>query len=56
MEQTEREAVMREFRCGAIRILITTDLFANHIERQHLNFVINYELPNHAQHYRYRYD
>lgn len=55
MERTERETVMREFRSGASRMLITTDSLARDLDRQIMNTVINYDLPNHAQYYRNRY-
>merc|ERR1712137_1003528 len=34
MQQTEREMVMREFRSGSSRVLITTDLLARGIDVQ----------------------
>lgn len=36
---------MKEFRCGASRILITTDLLARGIDIQLVSLVINYDLP-----------
>lgn len=34
MEQIQREVVMRQFRSGAVRVLITTDLLARGIDVQ----------------------
>lgn len=42
MEQSERNLVMKEFRSGSSRVLITTDLLARGIDVQHVSLVINY--------------
>jgi len=36
---------MKEFRCGASRVLVTTDLLARGIDIQLVSLVINYDLP-----------
>ncbi|KAB0386370.1 hypothetical protein FD755_001326 [Muntiacus reevesi] len=44
MDQKERDVIMREFRSGSSRVLITTDL-ARGIDVQQLSLVINSDLP-----------
>jgi len=53
--QTEREAVMSEFRMGSIRVLITSDLLARGIDVQQNAVVINYDIPSHLETYIHRY-
>merc|ERR1711990_1077923 len=45
MDQKERDIIMREFRSGSSRVLITTDLLARGIDVQQVSLVINYDLP-----------
>ncbi len=45
MTMHEREVVMREFRSGSSRVLITTDILARGIDVQQVSLVINYDLP-----------
>ena len=45
MDQRERDIIMREFRSGSSRVLITTDLLARGIDVQQVSLVINYDLP-----------
>jgi translation initiation factor 4A len=45
MEQGQREVIMKEFRSGSSRVLITTDLLARGIDVQQVSLVINYDLP-----------
>ena len=54
MEQAERETKMKEFRTGATRVLITTDLLARGIDVQQVGLVINYELPTRKEQYIHR--
>ena len=54
MEQKEREIIMREFRSGSSRILITTDLLARGIDVQQVSLVINYDLPTNRENYIHR--
>ena len=54
MEQTERNLVMTQFRKGAARVLITTDLLARGIDVQQVELVINYELPSRKENYIHR--
>merc|ERR1711934_107290 len=54
MEQKERELIMREFRSGSSRVLITTDLLARGIDVQQVSLVINYDLPKDRENYIHR--
>lgn len=55
MSQQEREVIMREFRTGSSRVLITTDLLARGIDVQQVSLVINYDLPNNRENYIHRW-
>jgi ATP-dependent RNA helicase DeaD len=52
--QTERDKVMRMFRKGRARILITTDVSARGIDVEDLSFVIHYQLPEKNEYYTHR--
>jgi translation initiation factor 4A len=54
MEQADRAKVMKEFRSGASRVLITTDLLARGIDVQQVSLVINYDLPTNKENYIHR--
>jgi len=54
MEQRERDVIMREFRTGSSRVLITTDLLARGIDVQQVSLVINYDLPTQHENYIHR--
>ena len=54
MEQSQRELVLREFRDGVSRVLITTDLLARGIDVQGVSLVINYDLPPQRENYIHR--
>merc|ERR1712203_1315326 len=54
MEQKERDVIMREFRTGSSRVLITTDLLARGIDVQQVSLVINYDLPSNRENYIHR--
>lgn len=56
MEQRERDVIMRQFRTGSSRVLITTDLLARGIDVQQVSLVINYDLPSNRENYIHRYD
>lgn len=43
--QKDREAALRNFKNGKLRVLVATDLLSRGIDIQFLPFVINYELP-----------
>ena len=55
MEQKERDVIMRQFRSGSSRVLITTDLLARGIDVQQVSLVINYDLPTNRESYIHRY-
>jgi len=54
MDQKERDIIMREFRSGSSRVLITTDLLARGIDVQQVSLVINYDLPSNRENYIHR--
>lgn len=55
MEQRDRELIMKQFRSGSSRVLITTDLLARGIDVQQVSLVINYDLPSNRENYIHRY-
>jgi translation initiation factor 4A len=54
MGAPEREVIMKEFRSGSSRVLITTDLLARGIDVQQVSLVINYDLPANRENYIHR--
>lgn len=54
MDQRERDLIMRQFRSGSSRVLITTDLLARGIDVQQVSLVINYDLPSNRENYIHR--
>merc|ERR1712218_649371 len=54
LNQQERDLVMREFRSGSSRVLISTDLLARGIDVQQVSLVINYDLPKEMENYLHR--
>lgn len=54
MPQEKRTEVMKEFREGASRILISTDLLARGIDVHQVGLVINFELPPKKENYIHR--
>merc|ERR1711935_1202682 len=54
MDQKERDIIMREFRTGSSRVLITTDLLARGIDVQQVSLVINFDLPTNRENYIHR--
>merc|ERR1712083_713969 len=54
MEMQDRQLIMREFRSGSSRVLITTDLLARGIDVQQVSLVINYDLPTNRENYIHR--
>jgi translation initiation factor 4A len=51
MDQKQRGLLMKEFRTGSTRVLITTDLLARGIDVQQVSLVINYDLPTNRENY-----
>ncbi|KIO29148.1 hypothetical protein M407DRAFT_21717 [Tulasnella calospora MUT 4182] len=54
MEQEQREILMKEFRSGSSRVLITTDLLPRGIDVQQVSLVINYDMPRKSENYIHR--
>ena len=54
MTQSERDVIMKEFRSGSSRVLITTDLLARGIDVQQVSLVINYDIPSNRENYIHR--
>lgn len=54
MPQEKRDLIMKEFRTGCSRVLITTDLMARGIDVQQVSLVINYDLPKDREKYIHR--
>jgi len=54
LDQKERDLIMREFRSGSSRILISTDLLARGIDVQQVSLVINFDLPASLENYLHR--
>merc|ERR1712127_8102 len=54
MTGPERELIMKEFRSGSSRVLITTDLLARGIDVQQVSLVIDYDLPGNRENYIHR--
>lgn len=54
MTGQERELIMKQFRSGSSRVLITTDLLARGIDVQQVSLVINYDLPPNRENYIHR--
>merc|ERR1739844_450336 len=54
MDQNQRDIIMREFRSGSSRVLITTDLLARGIDVQQVSLVINFDLPTNRENYIHR--
>ena len=54
MSQEERNRIMKDFRDGSCRVLISTDLLSRGIDVQQVSVVINYDLPNNIESYIHR--
>jgi translation initiation factor 4A len=54
MTGEERTEIMRSFRKGETRVLISTDLTARGIDVQQVSLVINYDLPKSIENYIHR--
>lgn len=54
LPQQQRDTIMKEFRTGSSRILISTDLLARGIDVQQVSLVINYDLPTNKENYIHR--
>jgi len=54
MDQKERDEIMKQFRSGNSRILISTDLLSRGIDVQQTSLVINYDMPKYHENYTHR--
>ena len=54
MNQSERNTVLKEFRDGKSRVLISTDLLSRGIDIQQISIVINYDVPKNVDNYIHR--
>ena len=54
MDQRERDLIMREFRSGSSRVLITTDLLDRGSDVPQVSLVINYDFPANRENYIHR--
>lgn len=53
-EQKDRLTVMEQFRSGAVKVLIATDVSARGIDIPDVDFVVNYDLPDVPENYVHR--
>ena len=54
MPQAERNDIMKNFRLGKVRILISTDIISRGIDVQQVSIVINYDIPRYREVYIHR--
>tara|TARA_B100000963_G_scaffold360282_1_gene390570 strand:- start:1481 stop:2752 length:1272 start_codon:yes stop_codon:yes gene_type:complete len=54
MTQEDRNTIVREFRDGVFRVLITTDLLSRGLDIQQISLVINYDMPKDTEVYLHR--
>jgi len=54
LPQEERDRVMKEFRVGSSRVLISTDLLARGIDVYQVSLVINFDMPKQKETYIHR--
>lgn len=54
LEQRDRDRVMALFRNESVKILVATDVAARGLDIDHLDLVINYDFPLHAETYTHR--
>lgn len=54
MTPLERSDIMKEFRSGKTRILLSTDLLSRGIDIQQISVVVNYDIPKNMANYLHR--
>eukprot|EP00758_Cryptobia_borreli_P017755 Tbor_TRINITY_DN6220_c0_g4::TRINITY_DN6220_c0_g4_i2::g.1796::m.1796/K13025/EIF4A3, FAL1; ATP-dependent RNA helicase len=54
MTQEERNEIMKKFRAGESRVLVTTDVWARGIDVEQISVVVNYDLPLNRELYIHR--
>lgn len=52
--QNARQAALKQFKNGQVRVLVATDIAARGIDVDNVSHVINFELPNEAESYVHR--
>ncbi|KAH9496830.1 putative ATP-dependent RNA helicase ddx43 [Bulinus truncatus] len=53
-EQCDRETALEEFRSGAVRILVATDVASRGLDVKDITHVVNYDFPSHIEEYVHR--
>ncbi|MCB0480575.1 MAG: DEAD/DEAH box helicase [Flavobacteriales bacterium] len=53
-EQIEREGVLKNFKTGAVKVLIATDVSARGIDIPNVEYVVNYDIPEKPENYVHR--
>jgi superfamily II DNA/RNA helicase len=54
LDQSQRDAIMHEFKNGRINILVATDIVARGIDIDDIRLVINYDVPHDSEDYVHR--
>lgn len=54
LDQSQRKAIMHEFRNGRINMLVATDIVARGIDIDDIRLVINYDVPHDSEDYVHR--
>jgi ATP-dependent RNA helicase RhlE len=54
LEQSEREEVLRRFTSKRLPVLVATDILSRGIDIDHIDLVINYDVPNDGEDYVHR--
>ncbi len=52
--QAQRSEALEAFKTGSIRLLVATDLSARGVDIPHVEYVVNYDLPEQAENYVHR--
>ncbi|KAH7816132.1 putative ATP-dependent RNA helicase eIF4A [Monocercomonoides exilis] len=54
LEKEDRDRIMKNFREGKSKVLVTTDLLERSIDVQHVSIVVNYDMPLDVESYIHR--
>jgi ATP-dependent RNA helicase DeaD len=54
LSQSQRDAVMKRFRAGTLRVLVATDVAARGIDVDNLTHVVHFALPDDPEYYTHR--
>jgi ATP-dependent RNA helicase RhlE len=52
--QNQRQRALKDFKSGAVRVLVATDIAARGIDVEGISHVVNYDFPIHAEDYVHR--